>query len=330
MIEEKDKDFSIYEVPLSLVDNKLDELIVDQLGLKTAEPRSGRLARAAAPAAQSGARNQHRRRRQVCRASRRLQVDLRSARPRRHRPSGPGPHQPHSKRGRSKREGPERLLAGYDGILVPGGFGERGIEGKVEAIRFARERGIPFFGICLGMQCAVIEFARNVVRPGRRPLDRVRQGHAAPGDLPARRAEDDHRQGRHDAARRPADAPRTGQRWPPVATARPKSPSGIATATSSTTSTASNSPPTACDSPAPAPTARWSRSSNCPSIPGSWPCSFIRSSSRSRRPRSRCSAGFIGAAVARSQKKTDRPAAKENPAADQCREVAAGRKTDRL
>ena len=58
-----------------------------------------------------------------------------------------------------EREGPERLLAGYDGMLVPGGFGERGIEGKVEAIRFARERGIPFLGICLGMQCAVIEFA---------------------------------------------------------------------------------------------------------------------------------------------------------------------------
>jgi CTP synthase len=62
-----------------------------------------------------------------------------------------------------EREGPERLLSGYDGILVPGGFGERGIEGKVEAIRFARERGIPFLGICLGMQCAVIEFGRNVV-----------------------------------------------------------------------------------------------------------------------------------------------------------------------
>ncbi len=87
-----------------------------------------------------------------------------------------------------EREGPERLLSGFDGILVPGGFGERGIEGKIEAIRFARERGIPFFGICLGMQCAVIEFARNVVALRRRPLDRVRQGHAAPGDLPARRA----------------------------------------------------------------------------------------------------------------------------------------------
>jgi CTP synthase len=62
-----------------------------------------------------------------------------------------------------EREGPERLLSGYDGILVPGGFGERGIEGKIDAIRYARERKIPFFGICLGMQCAAIEFARNVV-----------------------------------------------------------------------------------------------------------------------------------------------------------------------
>ena len=62
-----------------------------------------------------------------------------------------------------EREGPERLLSGYDGVLVPGGFGERGIEGKVDAIRFARERGIPFFGICLGMQCAAIEFGRTIV-----------------------------------------------------------------------------------------------------------------------------------------------------------------------
>ncbi len=53
-------------------------------------------------------------------------------------------------------------LKSAGGILVPGGFGERGIEGKIKAIRFARERKIPFFGICLGMQCAIIEFARNV------------------------------------------------------------------------------------------------------------------------------------------------------------------------
>lgn len=54
------------------------------------------------------------------------------------------------------------VIGDVDGILVPGGFGNRGIEGKIEAIRWAREQKIPFLGICLGMQCAVIEFARNV------------------------------------------------------------------------------------------------------------------------------------------------------------------------
>jgi CTP synthase len=56
----------------------------------------------------------------------------------------------------------ESALKDVHGILVPGGFGDRGIEGKIQAIHFARERGIPFFGICLGMQLACIEFARNV------------------------------------------------------------------------------------------------------------------------------------------------------------------------
>ena len=59
-------------------------------------------------------------------------------------------------------ENVESLLGDVSGILVAPGFGERGIAGKVEAIRFARENNVPFFGICLGMQCAVIEFARNV------------------------------------------------------------------------------------------------------------------------------------------------------------------------
>jgi CTP synthase len=54
------------------------------------------------------------------------------------------------------------LLSGLDAILVPGGFGDRGVEGKIAAIRYAREQGVPFFGICLGMQLAAIEFARNV------------------------------------------------------------------------------------------------------------------------------------------------------------------------
>ena len=56
----------------------------------------------------------------------------------------------------------EELLKGVSGVLVPGGFGERGIEGKIKAIKYARENKIPFFGICLGLQCAVVEFARNV------------------------------------------------------------------------------------------------------------------------------------------------------------------------
>ena len=59
-----------------------------------------------------------------------------------------------------------RLLAQYDALLVPGGFGIRGVEGMIEAIRAAREGGVPFFGICLGMQVAIIEFARHVARLG--------------------------------------------------------------------------------------------------------------------------------------------------------------------
>jgi CTP synthase len=57
-----------------------------------------------------------------------------------------------------------RLLSEFDGLLIPGGFGERGIGGMVEAIRWARENDLPFFGICLGLQVAIIEFARNVCR----------------------------------------------------------------------------------------------------------------------------------------------------------------------
>ena len=163
VIEEKDKDFSIYEVPLSLVENNLDQLIVEKLEL---------------PA---------------------MRLELDDWRELLHRLRNPeheisiavvGKYAEHKDAYKSiyealdhagvhhktqirigriqseeiEREGPERLLTGYDGILVPGGFGERGIEGKVEAIHFARSRQIPFFGICLGMQCAVIEFGRNEMK----------------------------------------------------------------------------------------------------------------------------------------------------------------------
>jgi CTP synthase len=67
-----------------------------------------------------------------------------------------------SSEGFESEEGPGPRLEGYDGLLIPGGFGPRGVEGMLEAIRWAREVERPFFGICLGLQCAVIEFARNV------------------------------------------------------------------------------------------------------------------------------------------------------------------------
>ena len=65
--------------------------------------------------------------------------------------------------GEITRKNVASMLEGYDGILVPGGFGMRGIDGKLEAIKYARENNIPFLGICLGMQLTVVEFARNVL-----------------------------------------------------------------------------------------------------------------------------------------------------------------------
>lgn len=62
-----------------------------------------------------------------------------------------------------KRHSPKDLFKDINGILIPGGFGKRGIEGKIETVKYARENKIPFLGICLGMQCAIIELARNVV-----------------------------------------------------------------------------------------------------------------------------------------------------------------------
>jgi CTP synthase len=61
-----------------------------------------------------------------------------------------------------EKSGPRKLLKGISGVLVPGGFGDRGIEGKIAVVRYVRENKIPFFGICLGMQCAVIEYARHM------------------------------------------------------------------------------------------------------------------------------------------------------------------------
>ncbi len=162
VIEEKDKEFSIYEVPLSLVDNGLDALIIKRLGLPsdTLEMDDWRdlLHRLRNPKheigiAVVGKYAEHKD------AYKSIYEALDHAGIQHNAQVRIGRIQSEN----IEREGAERLLSGYDGILVPGGFGERGIEGKIEAIRYARERRIPFFGICLGMQCAVIEFARHVM-----------------------------------------------------------------------------------------------------------------------------------------------------------------------
>jgi CTP synthase len=161
VIEEKDKDFSIYEVPISLYEHRLDSLICEKLHLQTPEPdltpwhhllQGLRNPKHEVSIAVVGKYAEHRD------AYKSIYESLDHA-------GMANGAQIRLARIRSEdieSEGPERLLAGFDGVLVPGGFGERGIEGKVAAIRYAREKRIPFFGICLGLQCAVVEFARNV------------------------------------------------------------------------------------------------------------------------------------------------------------------------
>ncbi len=164
VIEEKDKDFSIYEVPISLMENKLDQLIVDRLQITNAKtldladwyellhrlrnPEHELTVAVVGEFAETkdaykstyealdhaGVTNKARIR--LLRIPSRNVVDA-----------------------ETKQE-----LLGADAIVVSGSFGESEIDGKLEAVRIARENGIPFFGIGLGMQCAVIDFARNVLK----------------------------------------------------------------------------------------------------------------------------------------------------------------------
>ncbi len=162
VIEERDKEVSIYEVPLSLVENGLDEFIVEKLNLAHAKTLviddwRDMLERVRVPkhdvtVAFVGKYVKH------FDAYKSVYESLGHA------------GIVHHTRVRIQRieaelierDGPEAALAGVDGLLVPGGFDSRGVLGKIEAIRFARESKIPFFGICYGLQCATIEFARNV------------------------------------------------------------------------------------------------------------------------------------------------------------------------
>ncbi|MBX9627780.1 MAG: CTP synthase [Gemmataceae bacterium] len=163
VIEEKDKEFSIYEVPLGFADRQVDELIASKLGLALPQPLALDDWRA------------------MLERMRRPQQDVTIGfvgKYVKHRDAYKSVYEAldhagihHGAKVKVVRIESERLadaelaakaLAGVDGLLVPGGFDSRGIEGKVEAIRYAREAGLPFFGICLGLQCATIEFARNV------------------------------------------------------------------------------------------------------------------------------------------------------------------------
>ena len=157
-----------------------------------------------------------------------------------------------------EREDPVPFLEHVNGILVPGGFGQRGAEGKIKAAQFAREHRVPYFGICFGMQMAVIEAARNLCgiedanstefghdrKSAGRPDDRMDEGQRAP------EARSRYGPRRHHAARRlsrgaPARQPRRGN-----LRRRRKSPSGTGIATRSTPTTVTGSSSTACASPA--------------------------------------------------------------------------------
>src|SRR5262245_18001020 len=162
VIEERDKTMSIYEVPLSLSENKLDELIVEKLGLRAAPlditDWRAMLQRVFHPS--------HEVHVAVVGKYIKYQDAYKSIYESLDHAGIALSSRVVTRRVESEeieRDGAERVLSGVDGILVPGGCGYRGVGGKIEAIRFARERGIPYFGICLGLQCAVIEFGRNVV-----------------------------------------------------------------------------------------------------------------------------------------------------------------------
>ena len=162
VIEERDKQFSIYEVPLSLVNHGLDDIVVRRLHLK------------ASPLDLTAWRDMVER---IMHPKHEVRIAV-VGKYMKHRDAYKSVYEALDHAGIANRarvlvvrveaeqvegRGADALLAGVDGILVPGGFGMRGIEGKIEAIRFARIHKVPFFGICLGMQCTVVECARDLL-----------------------------------------------------------------------------------------------------------------------------------------------------------------------
>ena len=162
VIEEKDVDYSIYEVPLVLHREGLDRLILEHFGLPYTEPDlgewQGMLESLLAPRYET----------EVALVGKYIELtdaykSIYEALAHAGVAVGSRVKVRRVSSEQVENEGVDVALGGVDSVLVPGGFGDRGIEGKIEAVRFAREKRLPFLGICLGMQCACIEFARDVV-----------------------------------------------------------------------------------------------------------------------------------------------------------------------
>jgi CTP synthase len=159
VIEERDVDFSIYEVPAMLVEKGLDRIVAETLELPRVETDLGDWNRMLAEMRRTSESVEiavvgkyiqlHDAYKSIYEAlthggiASNCRVRVRKVRAEDFADKGP------------------KLLEGVDGLLVPGGFGERGLQGKIEAVQHARTTGLPYFGICLGMQVAVIELARN-------------------------------------------------------------------------------------------------------------------------------------------------------------------------
>jgi CTP synthase len=162
VVEEKDVDHSIYEVPLMLQRERLDELVCRQLHLDTPAADMSQwqdiLRKLIAP--------QHRVRIGMVGKYVGLPDAYKSvyeAIMHGGIANDCGVEVEKIDAETIEKEGAAKVLQGLGGILVPGGFGDRGIEGKIEAVRYAREKRVPYLGLCLGMQVATIEFARNVL-----------------------------------------------------------------------------------------------------------------------------------------------------------------------
>ena len=161
VIEALDMKNTIYEYPLALREERLDRLVCDKLGLETKTPDMTQWE----TFVQRVVKPEHKVRIAVVGKYIELQDAYKSIYEALTHAGADCNCEVIAERidsGDIENDGPERHLAELDGILIPGGFGERGIEGKVAAARYAREKKIPYLGLCLGLQIATIDYARNV------------------------------------------------------------------------------------------------------------------------------------------------------------------------